>query len=119
MTETPQELLVLADRLLGAGGAPPRSRDVRTAAVLGRTVLETAIEQLCRAHAIEVGRASMRVKLICLGAVGDPQVHATAASAWWMLSRACHQHSYEIEPHFTEIRTALELVRTLAAGERG
>jgi hypothetical protein len=115
MSETPDDLLAVAERLLGDDGSTPRSRDVRTAATLGRSVLETVVTDLCRSYAVDAGRTSMRVRLICLRAVGDSQVYAAAAAAWWMLSRACHQHSYEIEPHFTEVRTALELVRQLLA----
>jgi hypothetical protein len=56
----------------------------------------------------------MRVRLACLRAL-VPSIAGDAALAWSGLSRACHQHAYEIAPHHAEVSHLVAKVRRMAA----
>ncbi|NEE03784.1 hypothetical protein [Phytoactinopolyspora halotolerans] len=103
-------LLDLADQILAGDLTTPRARAARSAAVLGRSAVEQIVREVCDRHGLDVGRTSMRVQLACLRAVA-PGTARDAAVAWSGLSRACHQHAYEIAPHDNEIRHLLTRAR--------
>ncbi|NDL60414.1 hypothetical protein [Phytoactinopolyspora mesophila] len=109
----PDRLLTLADQILAGDVDTPRARSSRSAAILGRTALERLVQNLCARHSLEVSAASMRVQLACLSAVA-PSIASDASMAWWGLSRACHQHAYEIAPSHDEVRRFLARVRQLS-----
>lgn len=70
---------------------------LRAAAFVARQALEAAIEA-------EVGapEASMRAQLLCL-VDDDPERGGEASQLWWALTRACHQHAYELRPTRAEV----------------
>ncbi len=113
MTPTSSALLDRAELILSGRIQMPRGRGPRIAAILGRTALEDMVAEWCAAEGLEVGEASMRVKLACLRAVAR-SVAGEAALAWWGLSRACHQHAYEVAPHRDEVAHLVGRVRELA-----
>lgn len=113
MTRTADTLLDLAERILSGRMPMPRGRGARIAAILGRTALEEVVDERCAREGLDVPRAGMRVKLACLRAVAGP-VAGEAAVAWWGLSRACHQHAYEVAPHRSEVAHLVGRVRELA-----
>src|SRR5262249_52865661 len=81
----------------------------RASALLVRQALESALDDYWRRHAPGVERCSMRAQLLCLPSYlqtdGASTLAERTAYAWIRLSRACHQHVYELPP------TAAELVR--------
>jgi hypothetical protein len=111
------QLLHLAELILAGSVRMPRGRGARVAALLARTALEDIVTDLCAAQGVDVAKARMRVRLSCLIAL-DPPVAGEAAMAWWGLSRACHQHAFEIAPHHAEVSHLVHGVRTLAATTR-
>lgn len=113
MSRTSSTLLDLAEQILSGRIRMPRGRGARIAAILGRTALEDVVEERCAKHGLDVSQASMRVKLACLRAVAQ-SVAGEAAMAWWGLSRACHQHAYEVAPHRAEVAHLVGRVRELA-----
>lgn len=113
MTRTAGTLLDLAELILSGRIRMPRGRGARIAAILGRTALEDIVGERCAEEGLDVWEASMRVKLACLRAVAQP-VAGDAAIAWWGLSRACHQHAYEVAPHRDEVAHLVGRVRELA-----
>lgn len=113
---TAAALLRLADLILSGTIRMPRGRGARVAALLTRTALEEIVDGLCRSNGLDVPQASMRVKLACLRAVSADGA-SDAALAWRGLSRACHQHAYEIAPSHLEVAHLAATV--LARGGRG
>ena len=81
---------------------------------LARSALEDLLTVSCALEELDVSRASTRVQLACLRAV-LPSIGGAAAVAWSGLSRACHQHAYEIAPHHTEVVHLVSTVRQIAA----
>lgn len=112
-SKTAAALLKLADLILSGNIRMPRGRGARVAALLTRTALEEIVDAMCRVNGLNVPRASMRVKLACLRAVSADGA-GDAAIAWWGLSRACHQHAYEIAPSHLEVTHLASTVRSLA-----
>lgn len=102
MTADAVRLLGAADRVLSGAVELPRGRGARIAAVLARSALEDIVVERCAAHGIDVAEATMRVRLATLIAVSDSSAGGLAM-AWWNLSRACHQHAYEMAPHHGEV----------------
>ena len=101
---TPKQLLEHAYSLLDD---PPRvltGRWPRAAALLARQALEATLRQLWAARHIRIGWASERAQLLSLPLVlGDRRLAADAALAWSSLSRACHQHPYDLSPTAGEL----------------
>lgn len=108
----PEALLDLAERVLLGTAVMPKGTRTRASAVLARTALEQVVDSLCAQRGLNVAQASMRVRLACLLTVSRP-LAGRAALAWWGLSRACHQHAYEIAPHYTEVEHLINTVRSL------
>lgn len=103
-------LLDVADRVLSGSVELPRGRGVRIAAVLARSALEDIVVETCAKYGVDVADATMRVRLATLIAVSDPKA-GDLAMAWWSLSRACHQHAYEMAPHHGEVAEWVAAVR--------
>jgi hypothetical protein len=106
-------LLDLAEKVLAGTVATPRARAMRAAAILARSALEDLVTDSCAREGIDVTRTSMRVRLACLRAL-VPSIAGDAALAWSGLSRACHQHAYEIAPHHAEVAHLVSKVRQIA-----
>lgn len=107
-------LLDLADAILDGTITVPGASAARAAAVIARQVLEDAVERRCRELAGTVARPTGRSQLILLRELGDADVAAMAQTAWDGLSRACHHHSYELQPSAGEVRGLVGLVREVA-----
>jgi hypothetical protein len=84
----------------------------RAAAILARSALEDLVTDACAREGVGVVRTSIRVRLACLRAL-VPSIAGDAAVAWSGLSRACHQHAYEIAPHHAEVSHLVWNVRQL------
>ena len=84
----------------------------RATALLTRQALEAALDDLWRALGLEL--CSMRAQLICLPSYlhDDVELADQVSYSWAGLSRACHQHPYELAP------TSSELLAWIAAVER-
>lgn len=95
----------------------PTGRAARCAAVLARSAVEEIVPQLCAQTGLDVVNVSTRVQLACLRA--EDQVRGGIATVAWMgLSRACHQHAYELSPQKSEVEHLVSLVDQLGTGDR-
>lgn len=110
MTSDATRLLEQADRILSGAVALPRGRGARIAAVLARSAVEDVVAELCTSHGVDAGMSSMRVKLATLVAVDEPRAGELSV-VWWALSRACHQHAYEMAPSHAEIAGIVQRVK--------
>jgi hypothetical protein len=113
MTSDAVRLLDAADRVLSGSVELPRGRGARIAAVLARSALEDIVIETCATHGLDVAESNMRVRLATLIAVSDPKARELAM-AWWNLSRACHQHAYEMAPGHGEVAHWVAAVHHLA-----
>jgi hypothetical protein len=92
----------------------------RATALLARQALESALDDLWRLRAAGVERCSTRAQLICLPSYlsGDEELAERVSYAWAGLSRACHQHPYELPPTSSELLGWLSTVEQLVASLR-
>jgi hypothetical protein len=92
---------------------------VRTAALLGRGVLERAVAQRLAVALPGTEGASMRAQLLCCRSV-DERFGEDASHLHGALSSACHHHPYELGPSVDEMIALLDAVEglTLVNGER-
>ncbi|WP_425308949.1 hypothetical protein AADG42_09340 [Ammonicoccus fulvus] len=105
-------MLVIADAFLSAA-TPGR---VRQTCWLARRGLEQVVDRLVVARAEGMEDASMTSKLVALQVLYvHTRIPALAWHSWHALSRACHQHAYELSPTYAEVRGWLEDVHELAA----
>lgn len=91
----------------------------RAGALLARQALETALDDYWRQQAPGLERCSMRAQLLCLpsylrGSGADDLAERTAY-AWIRLSRACHQHAYELPPTAAELAAWIDIVEQVVA----
>ncbi|GGC53593.1 hypothetical protein IEU95_09920 [Hoyosella rhizosphaerae] len=106
-------LLRYAEQIVDGDANADNIQSVRGAAFLARQALEELVTDQCQNFNSELGRASMRSKLIVLRQLGDSD-HAEAASlAWHGLSNACHHHAYELAPTVDEVRHLCAMVAGL------
>src|SRR5262245_17723278 len=86
----------------------------RAGALLARQALETALDDYWRQHAPGLERCSMHAQLLCLPQYlhGDNanDLAERTAYAWIRLSRACHQHAYELPPTAAELAGWIDTV---------
>ena len=86
----------------------------RAGALLARQALETALDDYWRQHAPGLERCSMHAQLLCLPQYlhGDNanDLAERTAYAWIRLSRACHQHVYELPPTAAELAGWIDTV---------
>jgi hypothetical protein len=113
MTADAVRLLEAADRVLSGEVELPRGRVARIAAVLARSALEDIVIEKCAAHGLDVAEATMKVRLATLLVVSDPRA-GELAMVWWNLSRACHQHAYEMAPHHSVVAHWIAALHDLA-----
>ncbi len=94
----------------------------RATALLARQALESALDDLWRRRAPGVEHCSARAQLLCLPYYlhGDEAIAEHVCYAWAGLSRACHQHPYELPPTSSELgawlATMEELVGKISVG---
>ncbi len=86
----------------------------RMAALLARQALESALDQLCATKVPGLENANRATQLACLDQLLESKALVAAASAAWMwLSRACHQHHYELAPTAAELQGWIEQTERL------
>lgn len=87
----------------------------RATALLARQALENALDDLWHVRAPGVEHCSLRAQLLCLPFYlpGDEELAEHVYYAWTGLSRACHQHAYELSPTFSELIGWLATVEQL------
>ena len=98
----------------------------RATALLARQALEAALDDFWRIRAPGMEHCSMRAQLLCLPhylqAPKPPSLQAPGHAddlahrvsyAWAGLSRACHQHPYELSPTSVELLGWLGTVEQL------
>jgi hypothetical protein len=75
------------------------------------------LEEWVRGHSAKLdgnlSNANMRSQLMCLSQTVPKHEAVRAASAWYLLSAACHQHAYELAPTVGELRRLLNEVQSL------
>ena len=91
---------------------PPSAR---LSAFLARQALEDLVTQRCKALDAEMRGTTAASKLVVLRALDDPEIAASATTAWNGLSSACHHHAYELSPTNDEVRHLCRLVADLLA----
>ena len=87
----------------------------RASALLARQALEAVLADLWNVRAPGLERCPMRAQLLCVEAClpkrGD--LAARVRYAWAGLSRACHQHPYELPPTLSELTAWVAVVEDL------
>lgn len=92
----------------------------RAAALIGRQALETALDDLWRRRRPGVEAASMRTQLLCLPTViDDAELAGRVSHGWAALTRACHQHPYELAPTAQELERWLDVTHEFLSELRG
>lgn len=88
----------------------------RATALLARQALEAALDDFWRVRAPGMEHCSARAQLLCLPYyLGDEELAERVSYAWAGLSRACHQHPYELSPTSSELLGWLGTVEQLVA----
>ena len=112
---TPRQLVVAADALIGIPEVGGAGLWPRTAAVLGRQAIESALRQYWDLRQPGLEHCSTHAQLLCLVAyLANKDLARETAYTWAALSRACHHHPYELSPTAGELRGWLATARTLA-----
>jgi hypothetical protein len=90
----------------------------RIAAVLARQALERGLAEYWERRGFPgFSLTSIRCQLICLREYGPGDELASRANlAWWLLSRACHHHPYELAPTYEELQPRLADVGEVLKG---
>jgi hypothetical protein len=89
----------------------------RASALLARQALEAVLADLWRLRAPGVERCPARAQLLCVAHClpGSGDLPERARYAWSGLSRACHQHPYELPPTVAELEGWVAIVEELRA----
>lgn len=92
----------------------------RATALLARQALEGTLDDLWRLRAPGLEQCSTRAQLLCLPFYlpDDQELAERVSYAWGRLSRACHQHPYELPPTSSELLGWLTTVEQLVARVR-
>lgn len=87
----------------------------RATALLTRQALESALDSFWIRKAPGLEHCSVRAQLLCLPNVLPEHADLVkrVAYAWTELSRACHQHAYELAPTAAELSASIEIVEQL------
>jgi hypothetical protein len=86
----------------------------RATALLARQALEGALDDFWKVRQPGMEQCSMKAQLLCLPHyLGDEQLAERVSYAWAGLSRACHQHPYELPPTSAELLGWLGTVEEL------
>jgi hypothetical protein len=97
----------------------------RTCAFLARQALEQQVHDTWTAIAPAMTDCPMRSQLVCLRGYIPADLAAQVSHLWWVLSRACHHHAYELAPSAQELERWLyetdavtRALKTAAGAER-
>jgi hypothetical protein len=85
----------------------------RAAALLARQALEAAVGSALASRAPGTELCSARAQLLCLPSYVSTEAGLEAGYLWSVLSRACHQHAYELDPTWDELTMWLERVESV------
>jgi cytochrome c5 len=112
---SPEQLVGYSRTLMGRTDADIAGLWQRAVAFLTRQALEIAVARtlLARAHGAELCPA--RAQLLCLPEYISTVTALEAAVLWGSLSRACHQHPYELAPTWEELAGWLDRVERVAS----
>ena len=123
LAPSPTELLRAADELLSAPRPASTGWWPKAVALLLRQALERSMESLWLVKAPAVASASARAQLLCLRSFIDRRLAKRADATWAALSRACHDHPYELPPTASELagwfETTEAVVREVGRAEEG
>jgi hypothetical protein len=87
----------------------------RASALLARQAVESALDELWLRRAKGLELCSAKAQLLCLPVyLGDPEFAGHVSYTWVGLSRACHQHPYELPPTSAELLDWIGTVEQLA-----
>jgi hypothetical protein len=111
---TPAEILTMAQGLLERTDPATAGLWPRAAALLARQGLEASLDALWTEKGENLGACTTRAQLICLREFVDPELAGRLAHTWAALSRACHQHPYELAPSVGELAVWIGAVREFA-----
>jgi hypothetical protein len=82
--------------------------------LLARQALEAELDDFWRVRAPGMELCSLKAQLLCLPHyLGDEELAERVSYVWAGLSRACHQHPYELPPTSTELAEWLKTVDEL------
>jgi hypothetical protein len=111
----PRRLLETARDLLSRADTNTLGMWPRATALLTRQALEDSLDTLWRRREPGLEHCSGRAQLLCLPSYlsSDADLARRVAYAWSGLSRACHQHAYELPPTAEELAAWLEIVEQL------
>ena len=117
MTAEQSSLLAHARDLLERSDPSTAGIWPRATALLTRQVLEGALDDLWRRRAPGVEDCSAKAQLLCLPSYlhGAGDLAERVAYAWVGLSRASHQHAYELPPTSSELIVWIEVVDQFVA----
>ena len=89
----------------------------RATALLTRQALEGALDDLWRRRAPGLELCSAKAQFLCLPSYlpEDEDLAERVSYAWADLSRACHQHAYELSPTSPELIAWIDVVEQLVA----
>lgn len=108
------EVLTAARNLMERTDAATAGLWPRATALLARQALEAALDDLWRVRAPGMEQCSVRAQLLCLSYyLQDEPLAERVSYAWAGLSRACHQHPYELLPIASELQASLLAVEQL------
>jgi hypothetical protein len=112
---TSEQLLAHARDLLERSDPSTAGIWPRATALLTRQVLEGALDDLWRRRAPGVEACSVKAQLLCLPSYlhGAEDLAERVAYTWVGLSRASHQHAYELSPTTPELVVWIEVVQQL------
>jgi hypothetical protein len=113
---TPDAILTLAQSLLDRTDEETAGLWPRAAALLARQGLEAALDEFWGQKNLAFHDCSTSAQLLCLREFTDRESAGRLAHTWAALSRACHQHPYELAPENAELRAWLETVLSLVGG---
>jgi hypothetical protein len=110
------ELLTAARAMVDRPRPSTTSLWSRAAALLGRQALEAALDDYWRSKHSGIEAASMRTQLLCLASLlGDAKLAGRVSHGWSALTRACHQHPYELAPTALELEQWLDVAQEFLA----
>src|SRR5688500_1355098 len=95
----PTEVVIAARNLMERTDAATAGLWPRATALLARQALEEELDEFWRVRAPGLQHCSMKAQLLCLPHyLGHERLAEQVSYAWAGLSRACHQHPYELPP---------------------
>ena len=109
---TPVDVIAMARQILDRAAPDTAGLWPRAAALLGRQALEMAVDDFWRGRQMPLDSCPTFPQLICLREyLGDDALAGDVHHAWNALSRACHQHPYELAPTVEELRGWIAVVK--------